>query len=352
MLRLEDAVALRDGLDRHPAARAWRQLRPQGVPTEIRILKERSKGISKSAVYWLADADARGRAVIAKLSRRTAVEVEALVYREFLGRLSVAAPAYRGMVDDGGPFCWLFMEHVPGEPYSPAHPHHRRLAGAWVGRLHREGASLQRADRLPDLGTGHHLVTLRHARRAMAAHRGDPSLTRAEAMTLQRVIAVVDDVHGSWPHLEAVCSELPPTLVHGDLVRKNLRVAPAATGAAMVAFDWEQAGWGPSAIDLAQSLESTRFTANACLASYRSACAPGETPTHEQVERQAIAGTVLRCLAAIHWTSQSLGPPWHQEADGGRCGFLEKRAKTLVHLEVYAAWLERSLRALRARVAA
>jgi hypothetical protein len=336
---LQDAVALRDGLDRHPASRAWLQLRPAGVPTEIRILKERSKGIRKSAVYWLAGAGAGGRAVIAKLSRRPAAEVEALVYGEFLGRLSPAAPAFLGMVDHGGRFCWLFMEHVPGEPYSPMHPHHRRLAGTWTGRLHREGASLHGADRLPDVGAGHHRAALCDARRAIAAHRDDPSLRRAEALLLRRLTDLLDDVHGSWPHLDAVCSELPPTLVHGDLVRKNLRVGTAAGGAAVVAFDWERAGWGPPAIDLAQSLESPRFAANACLDSYRSARAPGAPPAREQVERQAIAGTVLRCLAAIHWTSQSLGGH-------------ELPARPLAYLELYAAWLGRNWQTLRTLVTA
>jgi hypothetical protein len=126
-------------------------------------------------------------------------------------------------------------------------------------------------------------------------------------------------------------------------------------------------------VDLAQSIASERFAANACLGSYRSTSRPVVTLTREQVERQAIAGTVLRCLTAVHWTSQDLGPPWRDAADGTRQEFLKKRTKplagrdhrlasqaynppwrgrTLPLLEVYLSWLETSWRALEGRVVA
>jgi Ser/Thr protein kinase RdoA (MazF antagonist) len=191
---------------------------------------------------------------------------------------------------------------------------------------------LDRPDRLPDLGAGAQLAALRQARRALAAHRDDPSLSRAEAATARRLTALLDDVQGGWRLLEAVCAELPPTVVHGDLVRKNLQVDRVT----VVAFDWEKAGWGPAAIDLAQSTESPRFAANACLDSYRSA----RSLTNDEVERQAIAGTVLRCLTAIDWKSQGID----HDAAG--------RSRALEYLELYRSWLDRNWRALQTRVAA
>jgi aminoglycoside phosphotransferase (APT) family kinase protein len=344
----EAAVVLRERLAEHPATRAWRQLRPNGVPSEIRVLKERSKGIQKSAVYWLAEAGSGGRSVIAKCSRRSSAEAEALVYDEFLSSLGVPVPAYHGMVDEDGPFCWLFIGYVPGQRYSPMDPQHRRLAGRWIARLHDNAASLPGADRLPDRGMTHQLQTLEAGRGAIAAHGDDPSLSRAAALVLQRLAALLGEVRGSWSQLEEICAELPRTLVHGDLVRKNLRIEAAGNGAGMVAFDWERAGWGPPALDLAQSLLSERFAANACLDTYRSTCGSVPTPAHEDIELQATAGTVLRCLTAIHWTSLSLGPSWRERGDEARQDFLEKRPETVAKLDVYLAWLERSWRGLGA----
>jgi aminoglycoside phosphotransferase (APT) family kinase protein len=350
--RLETAVVLRERLEEHPATRAWRRLRPEASPSEIRVLKEPAKGIKKSAVYWLGQAGPGGCSVIAKCSRRGNAEAEALVYDEFLGPLGVPAPAYHGMVDEGYPFCWLFMGYVPGRRYSPADPRHRRLGGSWIARLHDGAGSLSGTDRLPDRGMAHHLETLDAGRGAIAKHGDDPSLSGAEAFVLQRLPALLGEIRRSWSQLEEICSEIPPTLVHGDLVRKNLRVGAAGNGSGMVAFDWEKAGWGPPALDLAQSLGSERFAANVCLDTYRSTRRLTPMPTREDIERQAVAGTVLRCLTAIYWTSRSLGPSWRECGDGARRDFLEKRPKTLSFLEVYLAGLERSWRDLDGRAPA
>jgi aminoglycoside phosphotransferase (APT) family kinase protein len=345
---VEAAAVLRERLAEHPASRAWRRLRRSGAPSEIRVLKEPAKGIKKSAVYWLAEAGPGRGPVIAKCARRAAAEAEALVYSEFLSPLGVPAPAYHGMVDEGGPFCWLFIGYVPGRRYSPRDPQHRRLAGRWLARLHGDAVSLPGAGLLPGRGMQHQLRTLDAGRAAIAAHGDDPSLSPAEASVLRRLAALLGEVRGSWPQLEEICAELPPTLVHGDLVRKNLRVGAAGNGRAVVAFDWENAGWGPPALDLAQSTLSERFAANACLDAYRSACGSAPPPAREEVERQASAGTVLRFLTASHWAGLSLGPPW-REGGGERRAFVAKRPKTLSRLEAYLAGLERNWRSLEAR---
>lgn len=343
MRKLEAAVALREGLPEHPATRAWRQLRPAGVPSEIRILKERSKGIQKSAVYWLADAGVGGRPVIAKRCLRGAAKVEALIYREFLGELSLPAPDYHGMVDDGGPFCWLFMDYVPGERYSPADPEHRRLAARWIARLHGEAESLPGTERLPDVGVTHYLRRLRQARDAIVEHTDDPSLSPGEASTLRRLAALLGELEVCWPRLETACSELPRTLVHGDLTG-NLRVHAAGAGAVVLVFDWETAGWGPPAVDLARSVRAGRLAPNPCLDTYRSACRSAAGLTREDVDCQAATGTILRCLTAIHWTSMSLGPPWRDCPEDVRREFVKKRGKTLPCLELYLESLEYSWR--------
>jgi len=344
----EAAVVVRETADRHPAARAWRQLRRSGTPSEVRILKEPSKGIKKSAVYLLAEAGPGGGAVIAKRARRSTVEVEALVYGDLLVRLDVGAPRFYGAVDEAGPFCWLFIEHAAGEAYSPADPRHRRLAGRWLGRLHGAGMSLAAADRLPGRGMGHHLGALKAVQASAAAHRDDPSLAGADASMLVRLTALIGELRDAWPRLEGICAELPPTLVHGDMVRKNLRIGAGGGGPRLIVLDWENAGWGTAAPDLAQSTRSERFAANPCLDAYRSALRLKATLPRETIERQVAVGTVLRFLAAIQWTCLSLGPPWRAGGEA-RAEFVAKRPKTMPQLEAYLAGLRRSWAALAAR---
>ena len=341
------ALVPRERLGRHPAARGWRRLRPGAALDEIRVLKEPSKGVKKSAVYRLDGAGPGGRPVIAKLALRDSAALEARVYERFLGPIGLPAPAYYGTLDDDGPYRWLFIGDASGRRYSPADPRHRRLAGRWIARLHEGASSLPGAERLPDRGTAHHLEALGAARGAMLAHGDDPSLAPAEASVLRHLAVLLEEVRASWVRMEEICAELPPTLVHGDLVRKNLRIRAVAGGVGAIAFDWENSGWGPPALDLAQSATSERFAASACLEAYRSTRGPVSLPP-EQVERQAAAGTALRFLAAIRWASLSLGPRW-REGDAARPDFVAKRPKTLPRLEAYLAGLERSWRTLEAR---
>jgi aminoglycoside phosphotransferase (APT) family kinase protein len=341
--RLETSLVLHERLDEHPATRAWRQLRPHGIPSEIRVLKQRSKGMKTRGIYWLAEAGPGGRAVLAKLSLRAAVEVEALIYGEFLRHLGVGTPAFHGTVDDEGPLplSWLFMDYLSGDRYSSTSPSHRRLVGEWIAGLHEEAASVSRVARLPDRGMRHHLATLRRTRNAVVAHAGDPSLSRSEASGLRRLGAALSEIERGWDDVEAVCSEVPPTLVHGDLKRRNLRVGVLAGVPAVAVFDWETAGWGPPAVDLARSACSRpERRLNVCLDTYRSARSPGLTLTREEVERQAAAGTILRCLTAISWRALSLGPLWHDCDDHVRKQVLGGRAETLALLEFYRVWLE------------
>lgn len=335
-------------LAEHPASRAWRQLRPGGSPSEIRILKEPRKGIKKSAVYRLAGAAPGDRPVIAKLSLRETAALETVVYEEVLRSLDLPAPPYYGSLDENGRFRWLFMGELPDGRYSPADRLHRRLAGSWLGRLHEGAASLPKLGRLPDRGAAHHLAALEAARGALAGHGDDPTLTPPEAATVTRLAALLDEVRDGWGRLERIVGEPAPTLVHGDLVGKNLRVGRVGGGVGAVAFDWEHAGLGPPALDLARSAPSQRLAADVCLDSYRAARAPGAVRGDEEIERQAAAGTVLRCVAAIRWTGLSLGPPW-REGGAARRDFVAKRPKILPRLEACLAALRQSWRGLEAR---
>lgn len=330
----EVAVAeiVRTGLAAHPAVRAWRRLGTDAVPREVRILKERSKGIRKSAVYWLAGAAPGGASVVAKLAKRAAVTLEALIYRDALPGLPVDALRFYGLLDEGAPFVWLFLSDAEGEPYSPRRDEHRRAAARWLATLHASAVGLPQAAALPDRGPEHVLGQLRSGRTAIAGVVGHSGLGREQAAILVRLDELLEGLESRWDEVVADCDLLPRTLVHGDFVRKNLRVRRGDTKSVLLAFDWERAGWGTPAVDLAQLWQSERFSANACLDTYHATLgARGLEVDRGAVEVQAAAGTAFRCLAGIAWTGVSLSADWLHHP--------------LSYLVTYARWLEDAVQA-------
>ena len=79
---------LTEGLQGHPAVKAWNQLQPDCLqPKSIEILKFKTK----SAVYRLNGIRPDGAAVIAKRCQEATARVERMVYEELLPRASVSA---------------------------------------------------------------------------------------------------------------------------------------------------------------------------------------------------------------------------------------------------------------------
>src|SRR5213075_1421504 len=80
----------------------------------------------------------------------------------------------------------------------------------------------------------------------------NPVVPDEDLPALRAVAAWCDVIESTWGALEDLCACLPRTVVHGDFVIKNVRVRPTAESAALLVFDWEMAGWGVPATDLAQ----------------------------------------------------------------------------------------------------
>jgi hypothetical protein len=330
--QVAEAAVVQEDTQAHAAAVAWRAVGAGGRPHEIRILKERSKGLRKSAVYWLAGAGPQRQHIIAKLVQRAIALHEAHVYRRVLAPLRIATPQLHGIVEHDERFTWLFLDDVQGEPYDPLTDAHRRAAGRWLATLHL--AAVGPTDPvLPDRGLESSIVSLRTGARAIDRIGGQPELSADEHASLLRARRALQVAEDRWPEIQALGAPLPITVVHGDFVRKNLRVVGSPGEASLVAFDWERSGRGSAALDLAQLEESQRFSANPCLEAYsRHLRAGGLDVPVPVVERAATVGTILRCLAGIEWTATSMSPQWLHDPT--------------VDLDVYGVWLERSLRHL------
>src|SRR5947208_11232788 len=104
-----------DGLE-HPAARAWRELRPgRDTPGRIETLHGRQSKAWKRTVYRLAGVGPAGSAVIAKRCLAAQAAPERTLYEEVLPHLPVPVLRYYGFLGEpDGHFCWLFLEDAGG----------------------------------------------------------------------------------------------------------------------------------------------------------------------------------------------------------------------------------------------
>jgi ATP-binding cassette subfamily B protein len=298
------------GLLSHPAAQAWRQLSPDSEPHRIVPLRISRR---KSTVYRLEGAGPAGCAVVAKQSQKAPAVIERTVYEEILSGLTLPSLRYYGFVE--GPdaeHCWLFLEEATGATYSRSLAADREHAGRWLGLLHTSAAEAAARAQLPEGGPGRYREALRSAQQGIRQHLGNPALSADDLDFLEQLLARLAELDADWSRLEEVCDGVPRTLVHGDFNGKNLRLRSASSGTTVLAYDWEEAGWGPPVIDLAQmATPASKLSANPDLPTYWSTVRERWSNTSpESVRRFASCGTVFRALAALSWESSSLDHEW------------------------------------------
>jgi thiamine kinase-like enzyme len=99
-------------------------------------------------------------------------------------------------------------------------------------------------------------------------------------------------------------------LVHGDLVRKNLRIRIKFGTADFFAVDWENTGVGSPATDLARSPSVTGLSdlaAAPSITAYRSSVRRHWTDlSSADLRETANIGLIFRCLSSIQWEAERL----------------------------------------------
>jgi len=276
--------------------------------TPLRVRKR------KSNVYRLEGVGHAGSAVIAKRCRTGVAQVERTVYEDILAGLTIPSLRYYGFVDaPDSASAWLFMEEASGPDYSNLLPEHRARAGRWLGSLHAAAAGATAAGRLPDGGPGRYLERVRTLRETFRRHLDNPVLLPEDVAFLERRLARLDDLAARWHLVEDVCHGMPPTLVHGDFNGRNIRLRSVGEEPTITVFDWEDAGWGVPAVDLAQQLTvpSGQLSANPDIPSYWSAGRERWPDlSGEACWRLAYCGTVFRTLSAMSWIADDLANDW------------------------------------------
>ena len=277
---------------------AWRRLCPAWPePTAVEVLVRKKK----TAVCRLLGPAGSGFPVIAKRARRRSARVERNLHERILPRLSVGSLDWHGMVEEEQEeSCWLFLEDAGDDSFSPERHEHRVLAAEWLAALHTADIRIEDAAELRESGAREALEQLRVARERILASSGDPALGAGSRDDLDAILRFYDAIERRWGECEALCAEIPRTLVHGDFAKKNLRVRERDGAPELLVFDWEHAGVGFPGIDL--------FLADE--ARYASRVRERWSEVDDGMLAQLFRiGRLFRCLIAIFWESRCLGLP-------------------------------------------
>jgi hypothetical protein len=299
MREIEQGRALTGDLDCHPAVQAWaRNTSLSERPTQVEVLKESRK----TAVYRMEGVGPDG-AVIAKRCEAPAAKLETILYREVFPRLSATTPVFYGSEEiPGGEYWWVFLEDGGNEAKTSWRGCEKTLAVQWLAALHTSSYLLD-LEFLPDAGPASYLdLHLREGRKQILDNLGNPAFSHAERDFLRKIVADMEAVACRWDEVERFSSGMPKTLVHGDFVSKNIRIKDRAGEKVLLVFDWETAGHGVPAADLALCPDTRAYL--------RLVNQTWPQTSEEDIRRLVLQGRLFRVLASICWQSYSLASKW------------------------------------------
>lgn len=169
-------------------------------------------------------------------------EREVCAYEELLPRGPEGPPRLLGTAAEDGR-SWLFLEWVEGRPlFEVGERELWEQAAAWLGRFHAAFAGDRAGTELPCP------LVERDAdfyRSWMARARGFGVGESGERR------AALDRLSERHDRLAEELLAMPPTLLHGEYYASNVLIAAGEGGVRVAPLDWELAGPGPGALDLA-----------------------------------------------------------------------------------------------------
>lgn len=227
------------------------------------------------------------------------------VYRSLLHESEIPAPRYFGATEDeGSARAWLFLERVPGEVLADVGEIGAwQAAAAWAAGL---GAAT--GDRDPGLDR-----VLLHRDRGWHEHWIGAATAACEASGHTELAARLKQAAAALlDRLDA----LPRAFVHGELYASNVIVDERSSETAAVKpVDWEMAGTGPFALDLAALVTGwageKRETICAAFHEVLPAEAKARLPQEDLHEAVALCELTL-ALQWLGWSSDWLPPAEHR----------------------------------------
>jgi len=288
----------------HPVLSAWSSVGGSPPDHVEQILRRGTR--SKPALYRLDFTQAGRPGVFAKHGPAARIEPERMVYESILPHVPVTSPRFHGACSEPDGTAWLFVEDVGDLRYSPDDRVHRELAARWLGRMHGVTAAMPVRLPLPPAGQERYLGHLLSARATILEHLGSKAFSAEHRAVLDAVLGQFDRLESVWPQLERACAAYPVTLLHADFQPKNLRIRLSGGEPALHPIDWETAGWGVPAADLARLLRPGPVAHVA---------APVYADTIREhlpqldlaaIERLGVIGVVFQSLAGVNWSCAEL----------------------------------------------
>lgn len=302
---------------------AWERVAGQSAaPPAVTTIKDNAK----SAVYQLARAADDGRNVVAKHCSRPVALKEIFIHTEILRNVPGGRLAYHGLVDNGSDErVWLFLEEAEGETFTTRNPAHLAAAAEWFACLHRYASIQSRVFDLPLRDTNYYIHVAQSARRTIEENIDNPAISEHYREILREIIDCCARFTANADYVDHVVRLLPPTLVHGDIKPKNVRVLQDGERSLFFPFDWGQAGWGTPAADLCK-VDRDVYWAQARVWGLR--------VDRDDVEQVADLGRALWAMSAISGEASNLAQRW---VDRTMAKMWDYRAK-LVALSETAGW--------------
>jgi hypothetical protein len=262
--------------------------------------------------------------VVAKLADGVTIDNEARVL-ELLGSAPMRSLHLHGVAESSQTGSrWLVAEFAAGDSYDPDSARHRRVAGRWMAGLHEWSEEVGPLP-LPDRGVSYHHAVTSEAVATLDAAETALQRSAADLRPLRSLRAVAATLLERWSEVEQILGALPPVLVHSGFAGKNVVIGEDAGDPVVLAFDWEQGGWGSGAADLSM----VDVEAYLQVRGHRVGPAPAT------VHRSALIGRVLWCLAPVPMERSNLLGRWPEKA--------------LRKLPAYLSWSREALDELNGR---
>jgi ATP-binding cassette subfamily B protein len=291
----------------HPVVSAWRTI----APKRSRVARvDRLRAKEQRDIYRLMFDNGLPN-VIAKRAVGKTLALERTIYENVLPQLPIAGLRYFGFVgEEGDDSAWLFIEDAGDDRCVLAE--HGHLAARWLGTLHGAAADLDLVRSLPEHDADRYLEHLHASCKTILSNFDNPALRGDDKGVLRAVISTCKLIESRWDVVESICRDLPRTLVHGDLVARNLRLRPGEAGPAIVAFDWECTGFGVPAADVymlalaatPEDLTCYRDTVSEYMGGVRD----------EELQALLRMGNGFRLLASVDWVTPHLRHAWPERA--------------------------------------
>lgn len=290
-------------LQKHPAVIAWSTVSKRLIaPEQIVVMKDKKK----CSVYRIQNIGQSG-SIIAKRCLLGTGEIERFLYEEVLLHLPVSTTQYYGYLEDSKNNCfWLFLEDAGDGVYVHYTESHRLLATQWLSLLHTSAWQLPLLEALPDRGPKYFLNNLHSAVDKISNNIVNPTLSDEDRKTLKTIISQLKIAQLHWSEVENFCSGMPQTLVHNDFIEKNIRVRNSDSGITLLPFDWEMAGYGVPAVDIAKVPDMHTY--------WLQARQTWPSLTIQDIWQMSTFGKLFRTIAAINWFSWVVSYPreeWH-----------------------------------------